>query len=307
MKFKQKSLRKVPDTILAINQNFFMGLPCKRLSKDQLSRLGLDDAALLEEGLTFLPAVVGKTSNFNANGKTVVRKDLPKETAVRELKYTRTEYHGRNNPVRVDGSHWLFFQRYPREIVPAPSIKVVVYKVNSELHLLIEADQADVQLLHKVNLALELFEGEFEVHIKSANGLVSVPAKLKLLDWLILRPGSMNKKELQEAIEATISPKQKKTILPITKRRLAEIREHNPEEIAIGIAGYKGYVVHNFSRLKISVLESENPDNATYVFNLSDWEALSKLTKTEIISNKLALRRIIHDQEWESKITTLLR
>jgi hypothetical protein len=307
MKFKQKSFRKVPDFISAINQNFFMGLPCKQLSKDQLSRLGLDDPALLEEGLTFLPAVVGKTSDFNANGKAIVRRDLPKETASREFQYIRTELRGRDSSVQVDGSHWISFQRYPREIVPAPSVKVGVYKVNSELHLLIEADQADVQLLHKVNLALELFEGEFEIHVRSADGLVSVPAKLKLLNWLILRSGSMTKKELQEAIEATISPKQKKTILPITRRRLAHIREHNPEEIAIGIAGYKGYVVHNFSQLKISVLESENPDNATYVFNLSDWEKLSKLTKTEIISNKLALRRIIHDQEWESKIATLLR
>ena len=70
-------------------------------------------------------------------------------------------------------------------------------------------------------------------------------------------------------------------------QRLNYIASFNPDVTVIGVAGYSGYIIHNFPRLAISVLESEFPDNATYIFDYKDWEPLSKLSKTEIIRNNL--------------------
>lgn len=306
MKFKQKKFRKVPDDIAGISQEFFIGVPCKALSQEQLQKIGIDDPSTLEEGFTFLPSVVGKVSDFNANGRVKVRKDLPKETIEREYQYTRTEYHGKDNPVQVEDSFWRKIERYPREHIPAPEVSLSVYKVSDELHLLIQVMQNDTELLHKINLALEVFSSEFSIHIQSNDGLFTVPAKFKMVSWVVLPSGQMTKEQLREAIEASLSPRIKKTVLPVIKNRLAYIRDRNPEEVVLGFAGYRGYVVHNFTRMNLSILESESPDNATYVFEYADWEHLSKLTKMEIISNKLAKARVIHDKEWQTKISRIL-
>ena len=72
------------------------------------------------------------------------------------------------------------------------------------------------------------------------------------------------------------------------------------------VFSYKGYVVYNFPKKGISVLESENPNNATYVFELKKWENLSKLSKTEVLSENLYLNRIIHDESWKTHVHKIL-
>jgi len=305
MQFKQKSFRKVPEVISAINTAFLIGVPCSQVNDEDLLKIGVTPDSI-SEGLTFLPAVIGKTTNINANGQTIIRRDLPKETIYREFDFTRTEFHGRDNPVEVQGSAWRRYERYPRQTLPAPSVNLSIGKVSNDLYFFIEIDRNDEHLLHKLNLALELF-GEFSIHIRAADGVVSLPTQLRVLNWLILPSGTMTAQEIKETIEASLPPRIKRTILPVITRRLAYIREHEPDMIAVGLAGYRGYIVHNFSKLGISVLESENPDNATYVFDLTNWEALSRLTKTDIIRSNLALHRIIHDASWQQAIANLLR
>ncbi|ENG3828803.1 hypothetical protein ABT413_003610 [Acinetobacter baumannii] len=61
----------------------------------------------------------------------------------------------------------------------------------------------------------------------------------------------------------------------------------------------------NFYKLGISILESEYPDNATYIFDSNNWEDLSKLSKTEILKGNLAKQRIFHDKDWTIKIDQL--
>ncbi len=304
MQFKQKSFRKIPDTISSLNSAFLIGVPCSLLDDENLKKIGIS-SDLVDEGFSFLPAVIGKTSNINANGKIIVRRDLPKETVYREFEYTRTEFHGRDNPVEVQGSAWRRYERYPRENFPAPSVNLTVGRVLTDLYFFIEIAQHDELLLHKLNLALELF-GEFSIHLIAADGVVSLPTQLRVLNWLVLPSGTMTSQEIKEAVEASLSPRIKKTVLPVITKRLSYIRDHEPDQIAVGVAGYRGYVVHNFNRLGISVLESENPDNATYVFDLANWEVLSRMTKTEIIRDNLALRRIFHDTSWQQNINNLL-
>lgn len=305
MSFKKKYFRKIPATIEAINQVFFIGVPCSRFNDNDLHKLGIvDDQLPLSLGTNFLPSKIGKFSTINADGQVVIRKDLPKETFYQEISYKWKEWHGPDQ-IEREGTKSIARERYQRQRLDAPNVRITVSEIDNELFFLIKCEPNEDNLLHKLNLVLELFS-EFDVHINSRNGLITLPHNLKTVDWTILKSGTMTADEIKEAVEKSISPKIKSTLRPVILQRLNYIASFNPEVTVIGVAGYSGYIIHNFPRLAISVLESEFPDNATYIFDYKDWEPLSKLSKTEIIRNNLEKARIIHDEYWKEKIYKLL-
>lgn len=305
MNFKRKYFRKIPVTISALEQTFFIGTPCSQFSNHDLYKLGIIDKQLpLSEGTIFLPAKVGKFSTINADGKIIIRKDLPKETFYQEIFYKWKQWHGPDQ-IEKEGNKLIARERYQRQRLDAPDVRVTVSNIDGELFFLIKCEPNEEHLLHKLNLALEIFN-EFDVHINSRNGLITLPHNLKAVDWIILKSGTITVEEIQEAVEKSISQKLKKTIRPVIIQRLNYISSFSPDETVIGIAGYSGYIIHNFPNLDISVLESEFPDNATYIFDYKKWELLSKLSKTEIIRNGLEKARVIHDEYWKEKISKLL-
>lgn len=304
MFFKQKRFRKIPSAILSIQNEFYIGIDSSKLSEKDLIKIGLtQDFLPLVEGIDFLPSKIGKFSTINADGLVVVRKDLPKEKFYQESAYTWKEWHGKEQ-VEFSGTRSQERFRYQRERLAAPNIKVTTIKIENSIWLLFKCAPNEENLLHKLNLALELF-GEFSLALDAKDGPIVLPAKVKFVEWLILKSGTLTDQEIKEKIEQTISKKMKKTLRPVILQRLEHIRCKGPEEIAIGSAGYQGYVVYNFFKLGISILESEYPDNATYVFDSSKWEDLSKLSKTEILKENLAKDRIFHNKDWSINIDQL--
>ena len=307
MKFKQKSFRKVPDSLASITGKFLLGKKLSDLSSDYLKKIS--DQTTWEDGESFLPNKIGKFSRINADGKEIVRRDKPKETITRAFYYTRSEFRGRDNRVEVEDFTWRTYERYPRETIPAQNVHINCIKNQDEKFLLIECDsQEDPSLfLHKLNLALEIFGSELEFHVAAKDGFVQLPRTFKVVNWLILPAGTYTKEELKEKIKQTVSTKLSKTVKPVIEKRLDKIASYEHTGIVIGIGGYKGYVIYHFPQKGISVLESDSPNNATYVFNHANWEQLSKNTKTEIINSNLAITRIIHDPNWDQQIDNLLK
>ena len=78
------------------------------------------------------------------------------------------------------------------------------------------------------------------------------------------------------------------------------INEYNPDFIAYGSSGFRGYIVFGFCKKNLFFLESIFPNNATYIFE-SDWEELSKLTKSEILNHNLQKGRLIHNANWPTE------
>lgn len=307
MKFKQKSFRKVPDNIGNISGKFLLGVKISNLTSDYVQKIS--DQVTWDNADSFLPNKIGKFSRVNADGKEIIRRDKSKESVTRAFFYTRYEFHGRDNKVEVEGIAWRTYQRYPRETIPAQNIHIHCIENQDEKFLIIECDNQEGSslLLHKLNLALEIFGSELEFHIAAKDGFVQLPQTFKIVNWLILPTGTYTKEELKEKIKQTISTKLSKTLKPLIEKRLDKITSYQHEGIVIGIGGYKGYVIYHFPQKEISVLESDSPNNATYVFNHTSWEELSRKTKTEIINSNLAIRRIIHDTNWEQQIDLLLR
>lgn len=306
MQYKQKSFRKIPANFLQLTDKFLIAKKLSDFAESDLARI-LDDFSW-KDATEFLPNKNGKHSTINADGKTILRRDLPKEVIFREYKYKRLEFHGRDNRVEVDDSTWRSFERIFREQLPAPSVPIKCIVNNDEKLLMIECDSKDSEqlLLHKLNLALEVFKSEFEIHISAKDGFVKIPTKFEVVNWMILPSGEKTQEEIISLINSTISPKLKKTERPVIEKRLAKISSYPADAMAIGLGGYKGYIIYHFRQKGISVLESDNVNNATYVFDFKKWQELSQLSKTEIIEEGLAEQRIIHNQEWESNIDKLL-
>lgn len=256
-----------------------------------------------------MPNKIGKFSIINADGKEIVRRDKPKETITRAFYYTRSEFCGRGDRVEKEDVAWRTYKRFPRETIAAQNVHINCIKNQDDKFLLIECDsQEDPALfLHKLNLALEVFGSELEFHVAAKDGFVQLPQTFKVVNWLILPAGTYSQEELKEKIKQTVSKKLSKTVKPVIEKRLDKIASYQYTGVVIGVGGYKGYVIYHFPQKNISVLESDSPNNATYVFNNANWEELSKKTKTEIIKSDLAIRRIIHDTNWEQQIHTLLR
>lgn len=306
MAFKNNFYRKFPHHLIDVKGKYLLGKNHQDITSEQLIKISDNDN--WQHGEAFIPNKIGKYTTFNADGREIVRKDLPKEVASAPFNYIRKEWHG-NEQVEIHETAYRHYPRYPRDMIPAPNAAVKCLNFKDEKIFAIELDSADSEdvNLHKLNLALEVFGKDVEPYILANDELIKLPKSFKLVNWQILRSGELSDKELLDIIQKTISARIKKTVRPVILERFVIVKQYDYSEIVIGLAGFKGYVVFQFPQKGISVLECDRQYNATYVFDYENWESLSKLSKTEILESKLAKERIIHDERWQVKINTLLK
>lgn len=157
-------------------------------------------------------------------------------------------------------------------------------------------------LLHSINIFLELF-GRCEILLENLDGYTI--KNLKRLNWKVLPPGKWPWEKIEKEVKSLIEKvsEQKQIVI---KYRLKTITEFSPEFVAIGQAGFSGYLICGFPEKNLYVLESLFLGNATYIFQ-ENWEELSKLTKAEILNENLQKDRIIHRKHWRSHIHNLLK
>ncbi len=92
----------------------------------------------------------------------------------------------------------------------------------------------------------------------------------------------------------------------MVENRLETINNYGPTFVAIGDGGFHGYVIFGFPEHGLFLLESSFEGNATYVFG-ERWEALSQLTKKEILAGNLQTARVIHRAvSWHGEIRQML-
>lgn len=127
----------------------------------------------------------------------------------------------------------------------------------------------------------------------------------KRLNWQILPPGKYPWERVQTAVQPIVT-QAKRGNQAVINRRLEVVSESQPEFVAIGQAGFNGYIVFGFPAKNLYVLESAFYGNATYVFE-ENWESLSQKTKAEILNEALQKARIIHISGWEQAIRALLK
>lgn len=260
----------------------------------------------LAPGESVLPKAVGSISTFNAEGKEIPLKDEPKETHYRQQEWTWKEFRGRYDFEEKSKIVDIPYERYPRQLIEPPAIELNV-ATDSEGEVFIISDPKEFVpenhelIIHVINLFLEIF-GHCEIRSEDLDSIIRAP--LRKLNWDVLPPGKKTWKELKPLIkDATESLSEGNKV--VIDKRLESINVHEPEFVAVGRAGFTGYLIFGFPERNLYILESTQTNNATYVIE-NNWEALSGLTKAEILENDLHKERVIHRERWFNEINRIL-
>lgn len=267
-----------------------------------LLQLGFSDK--LEIGETLIPSRdYGPVSRFNAYGKDMPQRHLPKETHSVGILWEWKDYTGKE----YSEIRYRNYERYPRLHTPAPSVPLTIISAGDE-KFVIAGDSAikgvtyDDEAAHKVNLLLEIFK-QAELFHENMDAFV-VPEKITRLNWQVLPEGDIPWERFRERLAPVLS-KVSERGRRVVYDRLETIANFHPDFQAVGVNGYSGYIIFGFSNLNLYVFESAMYGNATYVFE-GHWEHVSKLTKAEIIRSDLHSQRLIHGESWRVEITSLL-
>ncbi len=288
----KKYLKQIGD-----GKSFKVGQPI--LGHEQrLQEIGFP--AQLSDGMSVLPSGVGKTTEFNSQGKVVIRKDLPKERRSRMIHSSWTDWHGNTH----SGIQYRDYEAYPREHVSGPEEEITLVLKDGAL-IAISRDLSyssgkEDEILHLVNMFLEIF-GECHLLDSNAHPLI----KLNRLNWQILPPGEYPWSKAKVYIQ-TATSRLKESERPVIEHRIERITRHKPDFVAIGNGGFNGYFVFGFTTKNLFILESTHIDNATYVLQ-SNWQQLSSLTKKQILSANLHSDRLVHNNRWGRSLDILLR
>lgn len=298
MIISQRRIRNVENHLSGIDEgsNFYIGLTNLDNYIDRLNQIGFGQEVGL--GQQILPDIIGPISRFNANGKYRLLRELPKETCFRESYIT--DWHGNHHTVYIE------YQRYQREMIEAPSIELTIASDANNKSillspLLINKPENYQAIKHVINLFLEIF-GECETLYEDLISAFNIPV-LKL-NWNVLPQGNQTWKNIEPALDEIINRATTRKRV-IVKNRIAKISEFDLNFVAIGNAGFKGYIVFGFKNKNFFVLESIYSGNATYVLD-QDWEELSQLSKGQILSQNLHEKRIIHSPNWINEVDNLL-
>ena len=113
------------------------------------------------------------------------------ETAYRQVEWTWEQWAGRYDTETQSKIVDVPYQRYPRTLIPPPSIEISITKnKKNEKFIFVPGYEINFQepsaLLHAINIFLEIF-GKCEVLSKDLKGYTI--ANVTRLNWRILPPG----------------------------------------------------------------------------------------------------------------------
>jgi hypothetical protein len=181
-----RNLDKYLDESLYGNVLIF-GVQINSLEDQILGKIGFPSD--IHIGDSILPLYeLGPVSKFNAEGKEIIHKDQPMETAYRQTEWHWKEWRGKYGSEEQSKIVDVPYDRYPRTFISPPSIELTISKTASnQLVILSNSIILNLQnknlVIHIINLFLEIF-GYCEVLIIRSKKIV--PSPVRKLNWSIL-------------------------------------------------------------------------------------------------------------------------
>lgn len=306
MKFSRKT-RDIAKhlTHLKPGEQYWLGLPTNS-HIDTLQGIGFSTLPIPGERL--LPTdASGSACRRNALGDEIVHRDQPMETAYRQVEWHWQEFRGRYDREERSKIVDVPYERYPRTEIPPFAVELEIRATEKDTTYVVAgpftvAKDSDKRATNTANVFIELF-GECMVLRPDMTAWEKTP--VRQLNWELLPPGKNPWASAQPALERVIK-KAEKGNHPVIRARFETIGRYEPEFVAVGNGGFDGYVVFGFPRHGLCVLESRATNNATYILNEGSWEAVSILTKAEILEAKLHQARFVHREPWFRAIGDLL-
>lgn len=301
---KKKRIRSLSNYgFVTENSSFVLGVPLTDELCEKAIKYGFSNE--FELGSSILPKSIGASSRRNANGKYVLRRDLEKEEYSYTLEWTRKQWAGNGDTEEVTNFIDITRKRYQREIISLYNNYLTIVEKNNEKYVVTKEfnlkNDSEDEIIHTTNLILEVF-GYCDIYSLDLDPFLS--PKVVKLDWQIFPEGeAIVWEKVNQYVENIIKPtKRKKNVVQF---RLSKLKQFGFDPIAVGNAGFNGYIVFRYRDSNLFFFENPRINNATYVFN-SNWEELTKLSKGEIINNDLHINRIIHNKAWEDDIKKIL-
>lgn len=252
-------------------------------------------------GEQVLPTVVGPVTRFNANGSFTLRRDLPKETYYMTRLWKWKDFQG----YEYEKIIYIPRERFHREPITPPSEELLIdsYGQNNIVvsRAFIKEPHNFEAIKNMINIFLEIF-GECDLIRENYEPFLY--ENVTRLNWKILPQGDYPWPVIREVAQERIA-RQPRGNQPAIANQLEIITTHVPNFVAVGQGGFNDYIVFGFPAKNVYILESIRVGNATYVFG-DDWEALSRMSKAEILNNDLHVERIFHSPNWEQKINEIL-
>ncbi|MCI9978124.1 hypothetical protein JY742_18510 [Clostridioides difficile] len=292
-----KSIKNVDKHLekLSEGERFYVALRGIESYSENLLKYGIG-IQTLQDGDTFLPRPVKNSTKYNANGKIVIDKSV-KEERIFERSYHIVDWHGNDHY----GTCYQSRMCYKRNLINPPESKLTYSNGFIISPILKNCKENKDTIKHVINMFLEMF-GNCEILTEHFN--TKETKVVKRLQWTVLPKGEYPwdkaKKHLDMILEST-HVRYKRVI----NNRHRIISNKVPNFMAIGDQGFYGYVIYGFTKKNIYIFESNQPDNATYVFK-GNWEDASKLSKLEIMNSNLCEARLIHNKNWESSIDKII-
>ena len=256
---------------------------------------------LKQAGDTMLPAAHGPATRRNIEGRLIVHRHLPKEQHSWTQSWGRYQFCGRGETEWVEDYVLRSSMRYPRTQLPAEGIEITLLE-NSKGERFFATEiiplANEERWVTAANLMLEIFGYCWAVEDA---GLELPLVATKRLNWTILPPGRRPWKEVKPQLDKIVKSLRNPVTRNLAQRNLQSINGYEPSQVVIGRGGFHGYVGFCFPDQGFTVLESIHPNNATYILG-KDWEALSQLSKAEILDEGLAAGRLIHTSSWADEL-----
>lgn len=256
-----------------------------------------------ENGISILPSIINRYAKKNAEPFYIVNKSLPLEEYTQVVYWTRHEWAGKGQVNPVTAFSYIKKKRYHRDCF-APFSVCFTLKIEEEKlciisdEIILSVENYD-KLINTVNMLLDLF-GECIVDFTEQK----CNRRNVVVNWDILPKGEYP----WDIVKGTLSSLAKghtKTRTVMMLRNCEAIYAKHPDFVAYGRSGFKGYAVFGFSDRNLYILESIMPNNATYVLE-NDWEAISRMSKAEILSQELHKARIVHSEKWQKNLDMIL-
>jgi hypothetical protein len=274
-----------------------------------LSHLGITFA---QEGLSVPSAVLppterGRYSDWNVNGKEIVRKDLPKETL-----YNQVEAPDWGSSY---GTHTvaLPYERYPRDFV-TPSLTRFNMKCPNPAHgqdkymIVFEVDRIlvkgdpnfDADLLACLNL---LQENVGCCGVQSSAATIDDYLRSLKVMWELLPPGTREEAIARLFNGRTPSLQEKVN----TEDRYDFLLSLHPAQFIYGTSGLERYFGASLKD-DLVIFENISYGNAIYIM-FEDWRELSQRTRTELLSGRYGqnFERVLHKADWKKAVRAIVK
>ncbi|MBB6020360.1 hypothetical protein HNR77_001421 [Paenibacillus sp. JGP012] len=250
----------------------------------------------------------GRYSGYNVNGRTIIRRDLPKvnksysvevpnfgdwSKGSHDMSWTRQVFKR---------THWL-----PTEIRIVVDIlekddKFITFKFSLDRHIDRKHQSYEDDLLFHCNL-LQENTGICDIFESNAND--SDYTKTLYVNWELLPPGDQN---IARNVEYFISKfKDPSTqIIDTVTDRIRFFESLQPLQYIVGESKFSRYIG---AMLKddLVLLENVRYGNAVYIFQ-ENWKDLSQLSRIELLhSQNKNFIRIVHRGNWKNRIFNTIR